>query len=192
MGILIVIEGDEGTGKTTVSKLVAKRLGAWWTFEPTHSPEGLKVHELNKAGQGDAALKYIMEDRRGHANEILHHLRQGTSVVCDRYYHSTLVFQCRPGAPLEEWLAEAPSFYAKHCCALTPHMTFILDISPEIQRQRLIARTGQDSWRVPWSMDRYLALNGLFPALRRIGTSHATPAVLAERIVDRIRSRYLV
>ena len=192
MGILIVIEGDEGTGKTTVSKLVAKELGAWWTFEPTHSPAGLKVRELNKAGKSDAALKYAVEDRRGHANEILHHLRQGTTVVCDRYYHSMLVLQCCPGAPLDEWLSKVPAFYNKHCQTLTPHLTFILDVSPEMQSQRLTARPGQDDWLVPWAMDRYLALNRLFPDLLRIGTSQATPETLAHRIVEHVRSHYLV
>jgi len=184
MGVLIVIEGDEFSGKTTVSRLVAQALKAHWTFEPTHSPEGLKVRELNKLGRSDEALEYAITDRQGHLAEIFTHLRQGTPVVCDRYYLSMAVFQCLPGVPAANWVMAVPAFYRKYCSVLQPHVTFVLDVTPETQRQRALQRPDGDSWIASWSNERY-ALANIFLPVTRV-SDVGTPQRKADHILSRI------
>jgi len=100
-GRFIVFEGVDGTGKTTLSKHVAKELGALWTREPGAStPFGAHMRELIMTGDQhpSASLFLFGADRQEHlARIVLPALNSGIDVVCDRYIMSTLTYQ------LEQW-----------------------------------------------------------------------------------------
>jgi dTMP kinase len=96
MAGLVVLEGIDGCGKSTVSRTVADRLGdrAVLTREPTDSWIGRAVKEGDAkevSPYTDALL--FMADRAQHTIEIADLVRQGRLVVCDRYYHSTVAYQ---------------------------------------------------------------------------------------------------
>jgi dTMP kinase len=100
-GLFIVIEGIDGTGKSTQ----ARRLAGWFeglgrevvlSREPTDGPWGWKLRESANSGRLSAAeeLEYFLNDRRQHVSEkILPALAAGKVVILDRYYFSTMAYQ---------------------------------------------------------------------------------------------------
>lgn len=44
--MFIVFEGIDGSGKTTQSKLLAKKMDAFWTYEPSNSLVGKIIREI--------------------------------------------------------------------------------------------------------------------------------------------------
>jgi dTMP kinase len=100
-GLFIVIEGIDGTGKSTQAKL----LGEWFTaqgrevvlsYEPTNGPWGKKVRESAATGRlsPEDELQYFLNDRRQHVEELITpSLAAGKVVILDRYYFSTMAYQ---------------------------------------------------------------------------------------------------
>jgi dTMP kinase len=109
LGKLIVFEGADGAGTTTQSKLLldalcALSIPALQTFEPSNTPIGRFLREVLSGKHGNLGerpgqwgwreLSYLfMADRIWHVKSIVAPaLAQGTHVICDRYYASTLVY----------------------------------------------------------------------------------------------------
>lgn len=138
-GTFIVIEGADGAGTTTQSKKLAEKLDAEWTFEPTDDRIGVKVDEMisgNDHSPETIALGFAA-DRMVHLEEeIVPRLKKGETVVSDRYYHSSLVYQPVMGAS-REWVEKMNKE------ALKPDLTVILDVSAEVGMERVNDR-GQD------------------------------------------------
>ena len=100
-GRFIVFEGIDGAGKTTQIELLAKRLSdigenVSITAEPTDNESG---RALRRALSGkephsecEMAVMFVF-DRIGHNAQIEELLAQGKTVICDRYYYSTLAYQ---------------------------------------------------------------------------------------------------
>ncbi|MFN4196629.1 MAG: dTMP kinase [Caldimicrobium sp.] len=108
-GKFIVFEGIDGTGKTTIFKLLQEDRAfkdCLFSFEPTSGTYGQKLKTL--LSQKAVAKKNIIEnstiekellelfllDRREHIeNFILPNLKIGKTIILDRYYLSTLAYQ---------------------------------------------------------------------------------------------------
>ena len=131
---LVVFEGIDGCGKSTVAKLAAERIGerAVLTFEPTQSWIGKALKEGDGSGVSpytDALL--FMADRAQHTLQMAAWIAEGKLVMCDRYYHSTVAYQT---ASLErmglgdnfDWLLDANTRIS-----IKPDITFLLLIPPE-------------------------------------------------------------
>ncbi len=138
-GNFIVVEGADGSGTTTQSKRLAEQLDAYWTFEPADNMIGRKVDELISGGEHDpetVALSFAA-DRMVHLEEeVIPRLEKGETVVCDRYYHSSLVYQPIMGADYD-WVREL------NRDAVKPDVTVILDVSADIGMSRVDSR-GRD------------------------------------------------
>lgn len=117
--MFIVIEGADGSGKTTIAKQLAEKYNAIYTAEPTDS----KLHDLNG----------FIEDRKKHDIQIKKWLGEGKNVVCDRYKYSTLVYQQLEGFDLDELIE------LNHD-SLIPDLTIVLDYPVEVLMQRLEER----------------------------------------------------
>ena len=101
----IVIEGLDGSGKTTQIRLLSNRLRAMGrsvaeTAEPTSNATGGLIRDAlsgftPRTGTEIAAL--FMADRAAHnvnpVNGINAMLARGLDVICDRYYYSSLAYQ---------------------------------------------------------------------------------------------------
>lgn len=137
-GTFIVIEGADGAGTTTQSKKLAEKLDAYWTSEPTNQRIGAKVEDMISSDDHSAesiSLAFAA-DRLAHLEEeIIPRLKNGEIVVCDRYYHSSLVYQPALGAEYE-WVRDINRE------ALKPDFVFLLDLSSEKALSRVEKREG--------------------------------------------------
>jgi dTMP kinase len=108
---LIVFEGIDGAGKTTVHKALKDRMGGRgdvvFSGEPTDSEYGRRVREALRDGNvSDVELLFLfMHDRIEHVkNVIVPALKEGKVVILDRYYLSTVAYQASRLFPLRELL----------------------------------------------------------------------------------------
>jgi dTMP kinase len=138
-GLLIVIEGIDGTGKSTQ----ARRLGEWFASkgrevvlsrEPTDGPWGKKLRESAASGRlsPEDELQYFLKDRRQHVEEkIAPALAGGNVVILDRYYFSTMAYQGARGFDPTEIRRLNEEF------APVPDLLLILDLDVESAHQRI-------------------------------------------------------
>ena len=144
-GKFIVLEGIDGAGTTTQARKIAdflfeknKNNTILLTREPYKSQFGLRVKELlkhDKDPKANARLyaQLFVEDRKFHlTNVILPALREGITVICDRYMLSTLAYQHWQGIELN-LLVEA------HQGMPLPDLTLFLDAPPELAFRRRAA-----------------------------------------------------
>ncbi len=151
MGFFVVIEGLNGVGKTSLAqKLLAKfrtRVETHLTEEPnTISCAGLFLKEVlrreKQADEWTQALAFAA-NRADHItveiNPFLEKYSEGI-LICDRYFHSSLVYQARNGISVDDIM-----FLNKF--ARKPDLTLYLDACPKIVANRLSKRS--------WYAERY-------------------------------------
>ncbi len=143
-GSLIAIEGIDGAGISTQAKRLVDHLNAnghpaVLTAEPSDGPVGQFVRRLLVAKSAlpqASALRTLSllfaADRIDHFQRtVVPVLSRGTTVVSDRWYHSSFAYQ-RTGVE-REWIA-ALNRYTR-----VPDITVVLDVRPEIGQQRRVA-----------------------------------------------------
>ena len=103
-GRLIVIEGADGTGKTTQLSLLNERLRraghqvAHYDFpSKSGSPVGELIGAFLRGEQGEVAPEFLAlafsADRMSRRSQIIDDLTAGRVVLCDRYVASNIAFQ---------------------------------------------------------------------------------------------------
>lgn len=135
-GKLIVIEGIDGAGKTTIAKyvvdlMISKGIKAIYTCEPYDS-QIIKLLE-SKGKELGAVMEALLlaADRYLHIHEVIRpHLEAGYYVICDRYHYSSLAYQGARGADVN-WIKTINFFVIK------PDISIYLDVSPEVGLSRL-------------------------------------------------------
>ena len=141
----VTFEGIDGSGKTTVSRLVAESLRAQGhrvhlTTEPTKSWLGDAVRRAYDDDVGAIAESFLfLADRAAHLTDIRAHLKKRELVLCDRYADSTYAYQ---GARLEGVMKDPIRFLQRvsEPWALRPNVTILLRISAELARKRIEGR----------------------------------------------------
>ena len=141
-GAFIVIEGLDGSGKTTQAKLLTAKLSrshnVVYTAEPSRGKIGTFIR--NSCLYGEKRLSVSTEallfaaDRIEHVeNEIKPAIAEGKIVVCDRYVYSSLAYQGSADLNVE-WIAEINKY------ALKPDFAVFIDVAPEKVLQRINRR----------------------------------------------------
>jgi dTMP kinase len=142
-GWFIVFEGVDGSGKSTQIELLSMKLrdqGVDHVLEREPSDGGIGRFIRDYAEAGDRYLQPESEallftaDRFEHSKRIEETLEQGITVVCDRYYHSTLAYQGAAGVDVP-WLRDLQKF------ALKPDLVLLLDVDPGRSLLRVSGRT---------------------------------------------------
>lgn len=140
--MFIVLEGIDGTGKSTQVQLLAE----WFrsqgrevvtSREPTDQPWGKKLRESAATGRlsPEDELEYFLKDRKQHVDELIQpSLDAGKVVILDRYYFSTMAYQGCRGLDVAEIRAKNENF------APQPDYLFILDLDVDVAHQRIGAR----------------------------------------------------
>lgn len=143
-GRFIVFEGIDGAGKTTQAKILAKRLEdmgkrVYMTAEPTTLPSGKALREVLSGSvvksDAEIAAMFVL-DRIAHNVDIESGIEkmisEGTVIICDRYYYSSLAYQ---GSAVDyEWVksmnVSCPDI--RH-----PDICVFLDLTPEESMKRI-------------------------------------------------------
>lgn len=130
-----MFEGIDGSGKTTVSLRIVEALTkegfrVVYTYEP-YSEDFIKL--INEYGRrlGGVMEAYLMAaDRYNHVSSvIIPALREGVTVVSDRYYYSSIAYQGAKNVDIE-WIKILNKF------APEPDLAIYLDIDPYVGLQR--------------------------------------------------------
>jgi dTMP kinase len=138
----ITFEGIDGSGKSTITKMVYEKLkkegyDVVLTYEPTDSPIGKYVQACikNKSDPYVTSFAFIA-DRVIHCIEIKKWLKEGRIILCDRYADSTYAYQ---GAQLESTLDDPIRWLQdlSEDLIITPDRTFLLIIEPEKALKRI-------------------------------------------------------
>lgn len=138
----ITFEGIDGSGKSTVSKVVYDKLksdghNVVLTYEPTDSTIGKFVQKCIKTGDDPFVTAFtFIADRIQHCKKIKQWIDDGKIVLCDRYAESTYAYQ---GAQLEntinnsiKWLQDLSKDRI-----LIPERTFLFVIPPKDSLARI-------------------------------------------------------
>ncbi len=138
-GSFIVIEGLDGSGKTTQGKILAKELkqkyAAVFTAEPSRGKTGRFIRSRILYGEKRSATAVeallFAADRIEHIqNEVLPKLEKGNLVICDRYVYSSLAYQGSAGISLD-WIKSINQH------ALKPDLSLFIDVDPKVVLSRL-------------------------------------------------------
>ena len=154
-GIFIVIEGLDGSGKTTQAKLLARKLEktrkVLLTAEPSCGKIGAFIREdclyEEKRLPTEAEALLFAADRIEHMySEVKPALDEDKLVICDRYIYSSLAYQGSAGLSLE-WIKTI------NARALQPDFSIFIDVPPErvierLQRKKSVMETLETQQKV--------------------------------------------
>jgi len=146
-GVLIVIEGIDGAGKTTqarrlLDKLLKEGFDAVYFREPSDSRWGRRIKE--KAAKPNSLspeeeLDLFQKDRKENVKKNLKPaLKSKQVVVLDRYYFSTMAYQGARGVD-PVWIQGINEDFA-----VIPDLVFILDVEPATGLKRIEDRKRKD------------------------------------------------
>lgn len=141
-GYLIAIEGIDGAGKTTQAHFVqdalqARKLTVIRTKEPTTGTYGQILRDSALTGRLslEEEVEHFINDRREHvASIIAPALKEGFTVIIDRYYFSSMAYQGARGMEPEEIMRRNEEF------APEPDLLVHIDVEPAVGLQRIKMR----------------------------------------------------
>jgi len=185
--MFIVIEGIDGTGKSTQ----AKRLAEWFRaqgrevvldFEPTYGVHGSRLRESFTSGRlaPEEELQLFIDDRKEHVETVIAPaLAAGKVVILDRYYFSNMAYQGAIGFDPQEIRRRNETF------APVPDRLFILDLDVETALARIGSRgdtANEFEKRENLERCREIFLSLKEEAFVRVIDTTGTPEQVAERI----------
>jgi dTMP kinase len=156
--MFIVLEGLDGSGTTTQTRIISKALQmqglkVCTTNEPSSGPIGSLIRQVlssrlvSRGGfslSTDTMALLFAADRIDHCENIIAPaLGRGEIVVCDRYVYSSLVYQVVTSTwGNEDWLKIINQQ------AIIPNLTLILDATPETCFKRRKDRNSKEIYEV--------------------------------------------
>jgi len=143
-GKLVVFEGIDGTGKTSLCNEVfnylnSRGISCISTFEPTYGKWGkiLRDSFSHKRLSPKEELELFIKDRKEHVSQIiLPAILKGKIVLCDRYYLSTMAYQGARGFDVEEIKRQNEEF------APIPDVAFVLQLDVDKALHRISEKRG--------------------------------------------------
>ena len=155
-GKLIVFEGTDGAGKTTLIEKTRQYLTELYGFgqvltvkQPTDLSRKTKLFQkmMYCVDHNDVDYRAVqlltMSDRVQHGYEVIEPaLKAGKTVISDRYIYTSLANMTARGYTQEKWFFEVAK------TILRPDITFLATVPPELAIERIKSR--------PEERDRYL------------------------------------
>lgn len=140
--MFIVLEGIDGTGKSTQAKRLAEHFTAngrqvVLSREPTDGPWGTLLRNSAEKGRlsPEEELETFLKDRRQHVEEVIAPaLAAGHVVILDRYYFSTMAYQGARGFDPAKIREDNEAF------APVPDLLLILDLDVDTALTRIGSR----------------------------------------------------
>lgn len=155
-GLFIVLEGVDGAGTTTHSRLLAeglreRGLPVHSTREPSDGPIGVQIRQIltgrlvvpglhgPRPPSWTTMALLFAADRMDHIeSSITPNLMDGVTVLSDRYYHSSVAYQSITGGGDPETIAWVKALNAH---ARRADLTIVLDVPDEVAHRRRASRS---------------------------------------------------
>jgi len=193
--VLVNLEGIDGCGKSTQSKLLLEKLEGEGEKviilkEPTKRPHGQKLWDVlhgKRKATNEEILELFVLDRIQHVEEkIQPALDDGTVILMDRYYYSSMAYQVAGGIDVEE-------IREKHVFAPKPDVVLIFDLPVSIALERVKGHSDADEFEKEEHLEKvreaYLDLEN--DPLVRIVDATGTPEEIfgnVWRLVSEVRN----
>ena len=195
IGVLVNLEGIDGCGKSTQSKLLREKLEGEGEKviilkEPTKRPHGQKLWDVlhgKRKASNEEILELFVLDRKQHVEEkIQPALDEGAVVLMDRYYYSSMAYQVAGGIDIEE-------IREKHVFAPRPDVVLIFDLPVSVALERVKGHSDADEFEKEEHLEKvrvaYLDLEN--DPLVRIVDATGTPEEIfgnVWRLVSEVRN----
>jgi dTMP kinase len=193
--VLVNLEGIDGCGKSTQSKLLREKLEGEGEKviilkEPTKRPHGQKLWDVlhgKRKATNEEILELFVLDRIQHVEEkIQPALEDGTMILMDRYYYSSMAYQVAGGIDVEE-------IREKHVFAPKPDVVLIFDLLVSVALERVKGHSDADEFEKEEHLEKvreaYLNLEN--DPLVRIVDATGTPEEIfgnVWRLVSEVRN----
>jgi len=195
IGVLVNLEGIDGCGKSTQSKLLLEKLEGEGEKviilkEPTKRPHGQKLWDVlhgKRKATNEEILELFVLDRIQHVEEkIQPALDDGTVILMDRYYYSSMAYQVAGGIDVEE-------IRENHVFAPKPDVVLIFDLPVSVALERVKGHSDADEFEKEEHLEKvreaYLDLEN--DPLVRIVDATGTPEEIfgnVWRLVSEVRN----
>lgn len=151
-GLFISFEGGEGSGKTTIAKMIKEQLEKeGYKVTLTREPGGVDIAEkirnvivdVNNSSMDKKteALLYAASRRQHLVEKVIPALNNNEIVICDRFIDSSLVYQgIARGIGIDE-VYQMNLFATEN---ILPKRTIFFDIKPELGLERIYANKNRE------------------------------------------------
>ncbi|MGD9568460.1 MAG: dTMP kinase [Sedimentibacter sp.] len=200
-GIFIVLEGPDGSGKSTMAKKIGEYYkGKGRVIEFAREPGGTQIGEKirtlildNNNTEMDfrtEALLYAAARAQLVSEKIKPWLNEGKIVICERYVYSSLVYQ---GIGRGLGVEEVKKINDFAIAGLKPDMVLMLDVNPEKALKRKLVGGGDrlENEKVSFHQevyDGYKKLIKYFPEIKLIDAERTINEIFSDikKIIDSI------
>ena len=193
--VLVNLEGIDGCGKSTQSKLLREKLeekgeNVIILKEPTKRPHGQKLWDVlhgKRKATNEEILELFVLDRIQHVEEkIQPALDDGTVILMDRYYYSSMAYQVAGGIDVEE-------IREKHAFAPKPDIVLIFDLPVSIALERVKGHSDADEFEKEEHLEKvrvaYLDLEN-DPLVRIVDATRTPEGIFGDvwKLVSEVRN----
>ena len=193
--MLVNLEGIDGCGKSTQSKLLLEKLEGEGEKviilkEPTKRPHGQKLWDVlhgKRKATNEEILELFVLDRIQHVEEkIQPALDDGTVILMDRYYYSSMAYQVAGGIDVEE-------IREKHVFAPKPDVVLIFDLPVSVALERVKGHSDADEFEKEEHLEKvreaYLDLEN-DPLVRIVDATRTPEEIFGNvwRLVSEVRN----
>ena len=195
IGVLVNLEGIDGCGKSTQSKLLLEKLEGEGEKviilkEPTKRPHGQKLWDVlhgKRKATNEEILELFVLDRIQHVEEkIQPALDDGTVILMDRYYYSSMAYQVAGGIDVEE-------IREKHVFAPKPDIVLIFDLPVSVALERVKGHSDADEFEKEEHLEKvrvaYLDLEN-DPLVRIVDATRTPEGIFGDvwKLVSEVRN----
>ncbi len=180
MNKLIVVDGIDGVGKTTVAKLLAEKMGG--EYYKTPPEEYSQIREIFDSGEATAKYLFYLATLI-HSSSLIWEKLEKKSVIIDRFIPSTICYHEVQGVNTDivEW---------RNLPVLKPDFYFCLEVTKREEWQRRIAQREGKSMACKINSD-YARFNSINTQIKKLilsldGTVIDTTNSSVEETVNKI------
>lgn len=186
--MFIVIEGLDGSGKSTVAQGLAKTLNGIYYKTPPEEYAPIRF-QVDNCGNRDAQLYYYLSSIFFASTQIQQLLNQRKIVVCDRYYHTTIITY---KDVLEDTFPDIKdNLFNLIKRFQTPDFVFLLTASKEVRAKRMQKRqliSADDLESLDDEIIEQTILNYQRFNLIEISTDNLSKEVVISKIIQKLGS----
>lgn len=171
----VIIDGIDGTGKTTISRMLEKELGLKYVHFPTDKSWFKDIPKMNPS---DIVMSFV-EDFHRTADKIF---KDSTDYVFDRSFVSSMLYQSEGlseelGISIDEAMLEIAMLHLEGVGKL-PELVVLLDADVDVALNRVLSRSdGKDPFEKKSFLEK---IRSLYPSLINVLDTLGVPVMVID------------